>query len=180
MIFFSGIISASLNETYICLILKKVASKSTSDYRPISLIPCAYKIIARVLSNHLKQFLPFTIAASQLAFVANRQILDALLRANELIDDWFFYKNAGLVLKLDHEEVSNTMGWEFFDVVHLCFRQKVLALFGGFRFEVASQVPTILSLLVVVVKERSYLLVVFTNRTLYHLSSSFIRELSIF
>lgn len=83
-----GVINVKLNETYTCLIPKKVDSKTVSDYRPISLIPCAYEIVAHVLSNRLKKVLPFTIADNQLAFVANRQILDVSLMANEIIDDW--------------------------------------------------------------------------------------------
>lgn len=31
--FSSGIVNASLNETYICLIPKKIVSKSVADYR---------------------------------------------------------------------------------------------------------------------------------------------------
>lgn len=65
----SGVINVKLNETYIRLIPKKVDSKSVSNYRPISLIPCAYKIVAQILSNHLKLIPPSTISANQLAFV---------------------------------------------------------------------------------------------------------------
>lgn len=39
-----GVINASLNETYICLIPKKIDSKLVSNYWPTSLISCAYKI----------------------------------------------------------------------------------------------------------------------------------------
>ena len=61
------------------------------------LIPCAYKIIARVFSNRLKQVLPSTIALNQIAFVENRQILDASLIANELVDDWFHETKEGVI-----------------------------------------------------------------------------------
>lgn len=85
------------------------------------LIPCAYKIVARVLSNWLKQVLPFTIAPNQLAFVANRQILDASLMANELIDDWSSSQKSGIVLKLDLEKTFDMVDWEFLDTV-LCIK----------------------------------------------------------
>lgn len=55
--FSSGIINASLNETYICLIPKKIDPKSVADYHPISLIYCAYKITTWVLSSRLKHIL---------------------------------------------------------------------------------------------------------------------------
>lgn len=41
----SWIINVKLSETYIFLIPKKVDSKFVSDFKPISLIPCAYKIM---------------------------------------------------------------------------------------------------------------------------------------
>lgn len=79
--------NVSLNETNLCLVSKKVDATSVWDYRPIGLILCAYKIIARVLSDRLKKVLPNTIAPNQLAFVEKGQITDASLMANELIDD---------------------------------------------------------------------------------------------
>lgn len=99
--FNSSITNTTLNETYICLIPKKLDAKSIIDYRPISLIPCAYKIIASVLSNRLKHVLPHTIVENQMAFVAHRQILDASLIANKVIDDWNISKKEGVILKLD-------------------------------------------------------------------------------
>ncbi|XP_038882286.1 uncharacterized protein LOC120073517 [Benincasa hispida] len=88
--FSSSIINASLNETYICLIPKNILFK---DY--FNLISCAYKIIIGVLSNQLKPVLSHTIAANQLAFMVNRQILDASLMTNKLIDDQFSTNKAG-------------------------------------------------------------------------------------
>lgn len=60
-----GIINDPLNETYISLISKKLDSKSVSDCHPISLVPCAYKTIACVLSNRLKHVL-HTIAENKM------------------------------------------------------------------------------------------------------------------
>lgn len=102
--FRKGIINASLNETYICLIPKKMDARTVSDYRPISLISCMYKIIARVLSERLKKVLPHTITEFQSAFVAKRQILDASLIANEIIDGWEKKQEKGVVIKLDIEK----------------------------------------------------------------------------
>lgn len=85
--FKNGIINAALNETYICLIPKRRDAKTVHDFRPISLIPCAYKILARVLSERLSKVLPLTITQHQSAFVEGRQILDSSLIANEIIDE---------------------------------------------------------------------------------------------
>lgn len=52
-------------------------------YRPISLTTCLYKAVAEVLLERLKKVLPIE---NQMAFMADRQIIDASLIVNELID----------------------------------------------------------------------------------------------
>ena len=49
----SGIINGITNETYICLIPKKLNSCRVSDFRPISLVTSLYKIIAKMLAKRL-------------------------------------------------------------------------------------------------------------------------------
>ena len=57
----SGIINQSTNATFIVLLPKKSQTKKVSDFRPISLITCLYKIIAKVLSGRLRGILHETI-----------------------------------------------------------------------------------------------------------------------
>ena len=45
-----------------------------------------YKILAKVLANHLKSVLDQLISKSQNGFVGGRQILDSVLIANECVD----------------------------------------------------------------------------------------------
>ena len=84
----SGIINGITNETYICLIPKKLNSFRVRDFRPISLVTSLYKIIAKVLAKRLQAVLGETISKFQGAFVAGRQILDVVLVANEVIEDY--------------------------------------------------------------------------------------------
>ena len=49
----SGIINGISNETYICLIPKKMNSCQIRDFKPISLVTSLYKIIAKVLAKRL-------------------------------------------------------------------------------------------------------------------------------
>lgn len=84
--FENAIINGNLNETYMCLISKKIDAKKVGDNRPISPTTCLYKNSARVLSERLKKVLPHMISRNQFAFVVDYQIINASLIANELID----------------------------------------------------------------------------------------------
>ena len=81
----SGIINQSTNASFMVLLPKKSLTKKISDFRPISLITSFYEIIA--LSGRLRGVLHETIYSTQGAFVQGRQILDAVLIANEIVDE---------------------------------------------------------------------------------------------
>lgn len=49
--------------------------------------------------------------------MANRQIIDASLMANEIIDDCFSSHKVGVVLKLDLEKAFDTVDWETLDYI---------------------------------------------------------------
>ena len=100
----SRIISQSTNASFIVLLPKKGMSKKISDYRPISLITSLYKIIAKVLARRLRGVLHETIHSTQGAFVQGRQILDAVLIANEIVDEKRRSGEEGVVFKIDFEK----------------------------------------------------------------------------
>ncbi|RVW57146.1 putative ribonuclease H protein [Vitis vinifera] len=53
------------------------------------------------------------VSADQNAFVRGRQILDASLIANEVVDYWLKRKEKGLVCKLDIEKAYDSISWSF-------------------------------------------------------------------
>ncbi|KAK2656145.1 hypothetical protein Ddye_009197 [Dipteronia dyeriana] len=77
-----------LNKTFVALIPKSTHPESMKDFRPISLVSSMYKILAKVLANHLKLVMGSLISESQSAFVKGRQILDSFVVVEEIIHSW--------------------------------------------------------------------------------------------
>ena len=103
----------SLNATFLVLIPKKQNVEDLKDLRPISLVGGLYKILSKVLANRIKRVMVRFISQSQSAFVEGRQILDAVLIANEVVDSILRRKESGLICKLDIEKAYDSISWEF-------------------------------------------------------------------
>ena len=103
----------NLNTTFLVLIPKKQTVEDFKDLRLISLVGGLYKILSKVLANRIKRIMDKVISKSQNAFVEGRQILDAVLIANELVDSSLRRKKCGLVCKLDIEKAYDSISWEF-------------------------------------------------------------------
>ena len=99
----------SLNTTFLVLIPKKGGAEDLGDFRPISLLGGLYKLMAKVLANRLKKVIGKVVSPNQNAFVMDRQILDASLIANEVIDSWQKRKEKGLICKLDIEKAYDSI-----------------------------------------------------------------------
>ncbi|RVW22247.1 LINE-1 reverse transcriptase-like [Vitis vinifera] len=108
-----GSFAKSLNTTFLVLIPKKGGADDLGDFRPISLLGSLYKLLAKVLANRLKKVLDRVVSVDQNAFVRGRQILDASLVANEVIDYWYKRKEKGLICKLDIEKAYDSINWNF-------------------------------------------------------------------
>ena len=81
-----GKLNREINATLLCLIPRVLNPIDLKDFRPISLVGCIYKLLSKILANRLRGVLPHIISLNQGAFVLNRQMLDGILIANELID----------------------------------------------------------------------------------------------
>ncbi|RVX22528.1 Transposon TX1 uncharacterized 149 kDa protein [Vitis vinifera] len=112
-----GVINQSTNATFIAMVPKKSQTFKISDYRPISLVTSLYKIIAKVLSGRLRKVLHETSFGSQGVFVEGRQILDAVLTANEVVDEKRRSGEEWVVFKIDFEKAYDHVDWGFLDHV---------------------------------------------------------------
>ena len=100
----------SHNATFLVPIPKKSNVEDLKDLRPIDLVGGLYKILTKVLANRIKRVMSLIISQAQNAFVEGRQILGAVLIANEAVESILRKKESGLLCKLDIEKAYDHIG----------------------------------------------------------------------
>lgn len=100
----NGAIPKASNASFLVLIPKVHDSQGLNHYRPISLIGCIYKIVAKVLSRKLKKVLPYIIEEHQSAFMEGRHLLHNAVIANEVVEEAKRCNKSCLVFKVDYEK----------------------------------------------------------------------------
>ncbi|PNY01074.1 cysteine-rich receptor-like protein kinase, partial [Trifolium pratense] len=106
-----------MNSTFIALIPKVDSPQRLNDFRPISLVGCLYKILAKVLANRLRLVIGSVISEAQSAFVKDRQILDGILVANEVVDEARRSKKELMMFKVDFEKAYDSVDWGYLNDV---------------------------------------------------------------
>jgi hypothetical protein len=119
----NGKLTRGINSTFIALILKGDNPQRLNDFRPISLVGSMYKILAKVLANRLRQVVGSVVSEVQSAFVKERQILDGILVANEVVDDARKNQKELVLFKVDFEKAYDSVDWGYLDDVmrHMAF-----------------------------------------------------------
>ncbi|GKC34188.1 RNA-directed DNA polymerase, eukaryota [Tanacetum coccineum] len=110
-----GVIPKGCNSSFIALIPKIPDANMVKDFRPISLIGSVYKIIAKILANHLVGVLGDIVNEVQYAFIADRQILDGPFILNEVLQWCKKKKKQSLIFKVDFEKAYDSVRWDFLD-----------------------------------------------------------------
>lgn len=88
----NGRLTKGINATFIALIPKVSSPQRLNDFRPISLVGCMYKVLAKILANRLRIVIGSVVSDAQSAFVKGKHILDGILIANEVVDEARRYK----------------------------------------------------------------------------------------
>ena len=81
----SGRMYEAINSTYITLIPKTDSPLSFNDFWPISLCNSLYKIIAKIIANHIKPILLNNISSEQFSFLHNHKIQEAIGTTQEAL-----------------------------------------------------------------------------------------------
>lgn len=105
------------NCSFLVLIPKKTNPSKISDYQPISLVGCIYKVLSKVLANRMKKVIDSLISETQSALIVGRKILDRVLVANEIIDKARKNKKEVILFKMDFEKVYHFVDWNFLTFV---------------------------------------------------------------
>ncbi|GAU34179.1 hypothetical protein TSUD_162800 [Trifolium subterraneum] len=100
---------------FVTLIPKVNLPFELGDFRPISLLGCLYKLIAKVLTNRLANVMNSLIAGNQSAFIKGRNLVDGVVVVNEVVD---LAKRSGkecLIFKVDFEKAYDSVDWSFLE-----------------------------------------------------------------
>jgi hypothetical protein len=106
---------------FLTLVPKTKSPQSLGDFRPISLLGCIYKLLAKVLAARLASVIGSLIPNTQTAFLKGRQLVEGVVVVNEVID---FARKSGkecLILKVDFEKAYDSVDWSFLEDMLLRF-----------------------------------------------------------
>lgn len=95
---------SKLNLASLCIIPKKADPKLVTNYKPISLINCSFKLITKVLTDRLGRVMDSIISDSQTAFIKGRLITDNIACAHDVLHTIHKNKLKWVLFKLDYEK----------------------------------------------------------------------------
>ncbi|XP_027158138.1 uncharacterized protein LOC113759763 [Coffea eugenioides] len=107
-------IPRSISSTLIVLLPKVDASRTFSDFRPISLCTFVNKVFTKILSNRLKSVMPLLISPEQSAFAQSKEISDNVLIAQDMVAGLDRRtRGHNIIFKLDKIKAFDHVSWEF-------------------------------------------------------------------
>lgn len=115
----SGRIPCPLLTTFITLIPKKERPGNASDFRPITLLNMAFKIISKVIVNIMRPIMKNIIGPHQNSFLPRRSTLDNIFLTQEVVHSMNQKKGkkGTMVVKIDLCKAYDTLDWGFLESV---------------------------------------------------------------
>jgi len=115
----NGRLTKGINSTFIALIPKVDSPQRIADFRPISLVGCMYKVLAKVLANRLRSIIGLLVSDTQSTFGHGKQILDGILVANEVVDEAKRMNKDLLLFKVDFKKAYDSIDLNYLNDVML-------------------------------------------------------------
>jgi hypothetical protein len=111
------------------LIPKRPNPETTSDYRPISLVSMALKVITKIIANRVQKVIIPILHQNQYGFIRNKTIQDYLSWAFEYLHICHKSKKEIVILKLDFEKAFDTVEYSAILSMlrHLGFSEKFIS-----------------------------------------------------
>ncbi|CAI7778264.1 unnamed protein product [Closterium sp. NIES-54] len=109
----SGALSGKVKEAVTILLHKKGEKDQLSNYRPITLLSFAYKILAKVIVDRIKKVIHRVISPKQYGFIPGRRLTDGVTLVGDIIDT---AKNGGedwYLLLIDFQKTFDSVSRDF-------------------------------------------------------------------
>ena len=97
------------------LLFKKGEREDITNWRPITLLNCDYKIIEKVLANRLSSVIPEVIKEDQKGFVKGRHIEENVRLVEDVIDYCEENNIPGAIMCIDQSKAFDRVEWEWLD-----------------------------------------------------------------
>ncbi|XP_031126953.1 uncharacterized protein LOC116029190 [Ipomoea triloba] len=111
----TGMVHKSLLQACMTLIPKKDTPETAADFRPITLLNVAFKVISKVLVNRMRPIMCKLIRPHQNSFLPGRSTLDNVILTQEIIHN--MHKRNGkkglMAVKIDLQKAYDSVDWEF-------------------------------------------------------------------
>ena len=101
-----------INCAFIMLLLKTDTSLEMRDFRPISLVHSAPKLVSKVMTNRLQKRIPDLVQSLQSGFLRGRSIVENFALAAEMIQAAHKRKLPVIALKLDLCKAFDSVSWD--------------------------------------------------------------------
>lgn len=113
----TGSVHKSLLQAFMTIIPKKEAPKSAADFRPITLLNVAFKVISKVLVNRVRPIMCKLIGPHQNSFLTGRSTLDNVILTQEIIHNMNRRKGKKglMVVKVNLHKAYESVDWNFLE-----------------------------------------------------------------